>query len=129
LQAKCNDLESNYIQKCEHLNSLEREIYLTKNSLDPALNEISNLNQMLKQRCDELMHKNAHIDRLESIIAQLNVELSKRKSEINERITQIEILDKHLNEEKTSLDLKMAHLEANLKSKTKQLTQRIEQVF
>lgn len=37
-------------------------------------------------------------------------------------------MDKHLKEEKNVLDLKLAHLEANLKSKSKQLHQRIDQV-
>lgn len=30
LHEKCVDLETNYFQKCEHLNALEREIYSTK---------------------------------------------------------------------------------------------------
>ncbi|RNA37250.1 hypothetical protein BpHYR1_047263 [Brachionus plicatilis] len=38
-------------------------------------------------------------------------------------------MDKHLKEEKNVLDLKMAHLEANLKSKSKQLHQRIDQIL
>lgn len=29
-QEKCFDLETKYSNKCEHLNSLEREIYLTR---------------------------------------------------------------------------------------------------
>ena len=92
------------------------------------MGEISNLNTLVKSKSEEIMHKNQSIDRLESIINQLNVELNKRKLEINERIIQIEILDKHLKEEKNTLDLKMAHLEASLKSKSKQLHQRIDQV-
>lgn len=30
LQEKCFDLETKYSEKCEHLNNLEREIYLTR---------------------------------------------------------------------------------------------------
>ena len=38
------------------------------------------------------------------------------------------MVENRLKEEKTVLDLKMAHLEANLKSKSQQLQERIDQV-
>jgi hypothetical protein len=41
----------------------------------------------------------------------------------------VDAFDRNLKEEKSKLDLKIAHLEANLKSKSKQLHQRIDQVI
>lgn len=38
------------------------------------------------------------------------------------------MVENRLKEEKTVLDLKMAHLEANLKAKSQQLQERIDQV-
>ena len=67
-------------------------------------------------------------------------ELSKRKSEISERIIQVisfdyfktvEILislDRNLKESKSKQDFKKAHFVANVKSKSKQLHKRIYQV-
>jgi hypothetical protein len=43
-------------------------------------------------------------------------------------LAKIERLDKLLKEEKASLDAKMENLEENLRNKSKQLHQRIEQV-
>ena len=83
--------------------------------------------------------------------SQQNEELAKRKSEIAERINQvnlhndgcvskfkkniaslfflkIEMLDSFLKEEKSVIELKRAHLEANLRAKTKQLQERTEEV-
>lgn len=60
--------------------------------------------------------------------SQQSNELNRRKVEINERIIQIEHFDQLLKEEKTKLDLKITNLEANLKSKSKQLHQRIDQI-
>ncbi|CAF0722537.1 unnamed protein product [Brachionus calyciflorus] len=128
LQEKCFDLESKYSEKCEHLNDLERENYVNRNSLESVMNDLNNLSNVISKKNEEIIIKNQTIDRLESIINQLNNEINKRKAEITERIAQIETLDKHLKEEKNVLDLKMSHLEANLKSKSKQLHQRIDQI-
>lgn len=40
----------------------------------------------------------------------------------------MDVFDSRLKEEKATLDMKMAHMEASLKSKSKQLHQRIEQI-
>ena len=61
--------------------------------------------------------------------SQQSNELSKRKLEICERINQIDVFDTQLKTEKASLEVKMDNLEANLKTKSKQLHQRIEQVI
>ena len=62
------------------------------------------------------------------ISSQQNNELNKRKLEISERITQINDFDSHLKEEKATLDVKVGQMEASLKSKSKQLHERIEQI-
>lgn len=68
LQEKCFDLETKYSEKCEHLNNLEREIYLTRNSLEAAVSDMTNFQNGIRSKNDELITKNQKIDHLESII-------------------------------------------------------------
>lgn len=128
LQDKYAELEQRYEGKYEHFTNIEREIFLSRNSLESAMNDMANLQNIIRMKEDELLSKSQSIDNLQTIITQQSNELSKRKLEICERINQIDVFDTQLKTEKASLEVKMDNLEANLKTKSKQLHQRIEQI-
>lgn len=68
LQDKCCDLEARYAEKCEHLNNLEREVYTARNSLEAAVVDVENFQNLVTIKEDELNDKIQIIQRLEAII-------------------------------------------------------------
>ncbi len=57
IQDKCSDLEARYAEKCERLNGLEREVYMARNSLETAVVDVKNLQNLLANKEDELTDK------------------------------------------------------------------------
>lgn len=68
LKDKYTELEQQYEGKCEHLANIEREIYLSRNSLESAMNDMTNLQNIIRMKEDELLTKSQSIDNLQTII-------------------------------------------------------------
>ncbi len=112
----------------EKLREMERDLYVTRDNLDSTVNELSNLQNLIGVKEVEVAEKCEVIEKLQSLIGRQNCEFNKRKIEIDERMRHIDELEESLRLEKIALDQKLITLESNLKSKSKQLNQRNEEV-